>query len=357
MKSKFLNKFIAAAIVTFSVFAICPKGAQAEWISNYYGGWAYSNGYSIVTGWNKINGIWYYFDSNGVMQTGWFVDSDGKKYYLDRSGAMQTGVIQFEGKIYLLASSGVMQTGSVVIGGKMYYFGADGVCIGDDVPTPIKAYDCYGNPVQPYVPSQIANPNAIMDTVIPLDIGERETVEYKVHYKDDDGEALITKKVEADKSDSNVKITLYEPEKSGYEFIEWNTKKNGNGTSYDAGDKIKLTKDITLYAQWDEIEDEEDDDDDKIAVTSIKIKAVQSDATRPTVSLGSKLQLTKKVYPSNATNTKVTWKVVNGAENSRGKAEISSTGLLTPIQSGTVLVKAVSADDSKIVGEIYVIIE
>ena len=355
MKSKFLCKFIAAAIVTSTALAICPKEAHAAWISNYYGGWAYSNGYSLATGWNKIGGVWYYFNSYGIKQTGW-ISSGGQSYYLDKSGAMQTGVIQVEGKIYLLGPSGAMQTGSCVIGGKMYYFGADGVCTGNDVPTPLKAYDYYGNPVQPYVPSQISVPNVGMDTIIPLDIGEQAKTEYRVYYKDDDGEAILTKRMECDLGKSYAYITLYEPEKSGYEFIEWNTKKNGNGTSYDSGDKIKLTSDLKLYAQWNEIEDIHDEDEDKVDVTGITIKAVGSESVRPTINLGSKLQLTKKVAPSNATNTKVTWKVINGAENSRGKAEISSTGLLTPIQSGTVLVKAVSADDSSIYGEIYVII-
>lgn len=355
MKSKFLYKFIAAVIVTSSISAAVPKEAQAAWISNYYGGWAYSNGYSLSVGWNNINGIWYYFNSYGVMQTGW-INSGGQWYYLDQSGAMQTGVIQVEGKIYLLGPSGAMQTGSAVIGGKMYYFGADGVCIGTDVPMPLKAYDYYGNYVQPYVPKQISGPNVNMDTTIPLDTGEQALTEYRVYYKDDDGEDLITKKVECDTNKSYAYITLYEPTKAGYEFIEWNTKKNGEGTSYDSGDKIKLTHDIKLYAQWNEIE-EKNKEEDKISVTGITIKAVGSDATRPTTTLGTKLQLTKRVAPSNATNTKVTWKVVNGAENSRGKAEISSTGLLTPVNSGTVLVKAISADDSSVYGEIYIIIQ
>ena len=356
MKSKFLYKFIAAAIVTSTALGICPKEAQAAWINNYNGGWAYSNGYSLATGWNKINGIWYYFDSYGLMQTGW-IDSDGQRYYLDRSGAMQIGVIQVEGKIYLLGPSGAMQTGPCVIGGKMYYFGADGVCTGNDVPTPLKAYDYYGNPVQPYIPSQISVPNVSMDTTIPLDIGQQAKTEYRVYYKDDDGETLLTKRIECDLGKSYGYITLYEPDKSGYEFIEWNTKKNGNGNGYDSGDKIKLTGDLKLYAQWSEIEDKDDEDEDKIAVTGVTVKAVGLEATRPTINLGTKLQLTKRIAPSNATNTKVTWKVVNGAENSRGKAEISSTGLLTPIQSGTVLVKAVSADNSNIVGEMYVVIQ
>lgn len=354
MKGKYLNKLIAASVITSTVFAISPVKVEAAWISNYYGGWAYSDGYSIVTGWKNISGTWYYFDSNGVMKTGW-VNVGGLWYYFDRSGAMQTGVIQVEGKIYLLSQSGAMQTGPSVINKKMYNFGPDGAVMGSDVPVPQKAYDYYGNPVQPYVPSQISVPNVDMDTNIPLDIGEQPKTEYRVYYKDDDGEDLITKKVEGDFGKSFAYITLYEPEKSGYEFIEWNTKKNGNGTSYDAGDKIKLTEDLKLYAQWDEIDD---DDDENIKVTSITIQQAGTTSTAtPKVIVGEKLQLTKKISPSDATNTKVTWSVKNGINNTNGKATIDSNGLLTAVQAGTVSVKAMATDGSKVYKEINVIIE
>ncbi|SDJ70638.1 Listeria/Bacterioides repeat-containing protein [Lachnospiraceae bacterium G41] len=42
---------------------------------------------------------------------------------------------------------------------------------------------------------------------------------------------------------------------SGKEFIGWNTKQNGSGTSYADKGEIKLNKDITLYAQWGDVYD------------------------------------------------------------------------------------------------------
>ena len=38
--------------------------------------------------------------------------------------------------------------------------------------------------------------------------------------------------------------------RSGYEFVGWNTKTNGSGISYTNGQKITVSGDITLYAQW-----------------------------------------------------------------------------------------------------------
>jgi len=39
--------------------------------------------------------------------------------------------------------------------------------------------------------------------------------------------------------------------RDGYTFTGWNTQPNGRNTSYKSGDIIKITKDVTLYAQWD----------------------------------------------------------------------------------------------------------
>jgi uncharacterized repeat protein (TIGR02543 family) len=47
-------------------------------------------------------------------------------------------------------------------------------------------------------------------------------------------------------------VGYQEPVRSGHEFICWNTQKNGKGTSYLAGQKITLTGNVTLYAQWEE---------------------------------------------------------------------------------------------------------
>ena len=41
----------------------------------------------MKTGWQKIDGVWYYFASSGAMQTGW-QKVGGVWYYLKPSGAM-----------------------------------------------------------------------------------------------------------------------------------------------------------------------------------------------------------------------------------------------------------------------------
>jgi uncharacterized protein (TIGR02145 family) len=43
--------------------------------------------------------------------------------------------------------------------------------------------------------------------------------------------------------------------KRGYEFRGWNTLANGDGDSYRATDRITLTKNDTLYAQWNDLSD------------------------------------------------------------------------------------------------------
>ena len=90
--------------------------------------WMYSNGrwwYKHEDGtytansWEKINGVWYYFDHAGWMQTGWV--KDGSWYYLDGSGAMKTGWVKDNGSWYYLQSSGAMKTGWFTVSGKWYY--------------------------------------------------------------------------------------------------------------------------------------------------------------------------------------------------------------------------------------------
>lgn len=49
---------------------------------------------------------------------------------------------------------------------------------------------------------------------------------------------------------SRLKYNLFKRE--GYDFKGWNTKADGTGIEYTDGQKISLTEDITLYAQWEE---------------------------------------------------------------------------------------------------------
>lgn len=60
------------------------KNNSDEYVWYYFG----SSGKIVSDTWKKIDNKWYYFDSDGVMQTGW-VDED--KYYIGSDGAMKVG--------------------------------------------------------------------------------------------------------------------------------------------------------------------------------------------------------------------------------------------------------------------------
>lgn len=88
-------------ITALTLLAVTPVAAHAEWREDS-NGWWYSQGNSYATNWTKINGQWYYFDSNGYMKTGWVKDNENWYYfYGDGTMAHDTTI---EG--YYLNSSG-----------------------------------------------------------------------------------------------------------------------------------------------------------------------------------------------------------------------------------------------------------
>lgn len=78
------------------------------------------------------NGTWTASGSNwlfmvdGQPYTGWLTDTDHKKYYFDKDGIMQTGWIDVDKKRYYMDQDGIMQTGTVTVDGKTYELQADG---------------------------------------------------------------------------------------------------------------------------------------------------------------------------------------------------------------------------------------
>ena len=83
-----------------------------------------------------------------------------------------------------------------------------------------------------------------------------------------------------------------------------------------------------------------------IPVTSVSVTA-PGGITSITTDNGT-LQLNALILPSNATNKTLTWTVVNGT----GKAMISSTGLVTAVDNGTITAVAAANDGSGIYGNI-----
>lgn len=97
----------------------------SQWMFAYY------NGTYAKNCWEKIDGYWYHFDGNGIMQTGW-LDLNGTKYYLKSDGAMATTWVKIGNTWYYMnPSSGAMQTGWLKLGSTWYYLNADGIMAAD----------------------------------------------------------------------------------------------------------------------------------------------------------------------------------------------------------------------------------
>lgn len=113
--------------------------ADATGIANHFGlskghweldgsQWKYSNGDGTykTSQWLLLNGVWYYFDAKGIMQTGWTKVGDAT-YYMDDSGAMQAGWLYLDDTWYYLGSSGARVADCWQwINNKCYYFDNDG---------------------------------------------------------------------------------------------------------------------------------------------------------------------------------------------------------------------------------------
>jgi uncharacterized repeat protein (TIGR02543 family) len=336
MKSDYLKKIIAATVISTTMASVLPLNAAAIDFYTWQQANSQSSGY-----WTQSGGNWYFYDYSGILQTGWIYDK-GQWYYADINGVMQTGVIQVDGKIYLFSNSGVMQTGNAVVNGQYYNFGQNGVATGSNVPTPTKAYGLAGESAVPYTPNQLVrNDDSSPSSPNTVARDPQNLIKYNVRFRDDDGDDLRTSSIEKDE-----RINLYTPTRSGYKFVEWNTKKDGEGKSYDAGDSLTVNSNITLYAQWEKVSDNNNNNNgnnssEKVSVESITVTSSSSSITQK----GGTLQMTASVLPIDATNKNITWSIKSGTASID-----SASGLLTATANGDVVVAATAADGSNVFG-------
>ena len=122
-----------------TVTAKIPYEGKCEegWVHNHKGWWFRLSDGSYAKGWRKclwskekVNGSWFLFRDDGYMKTGW-QKVNGKWYYLDpKTGAMQTGWIYVNGIWYYLEESGAMKTGWMDWKGRKCYLDpANGHCL------------------------------------------------------------------------------------------------------------------------------------------------------------------------------------------------------------------------------------
>jgi len=100
------------------------SGSLTGWVSTS-DGWMYQINGNDTTGWQNVNGTWYFMNGSGIMQTGWVL-SNGKWYYMNANGSMATGWVNVSGKWYFLNTNGDMATGWILTNGKWYYLDNDG---------------------------------------------------------------------------------------------------------------------------------------------------------------------------------------------------------------------------------------
>ena len=81
---------------------------------------------TLLKGWRKYYGDWYYFQDNGLMKTGKLI-LNGKTYFLNQDGIRQTGWYKTKLYTYYLNKDGAAVTGWRTIGGKRYFFTHNGV--------------------------------------------------------------------------------------------------------------------------------------------------------------------------------------------------------------------------------------
>jgi hypothetical protein len=63
-------------------------GKTIKWAKKSDGTWTLLINGQSATGWQRVNGKWYYLKENGNTQIGWFKDNDGKWYYFKNGGDM-----------------------------------------------------------------------------------------------------------------------------------------------------------------------------------------------------------------------------------------------------------------------------
>ena len=73
---------------------------------------------------------------------------------------------------------------------------------------------------------------------------------FTLDYDANGGEGTMTDSDSPYVKNSQAKVLDNEFTRSNYRFTGWNTKADGTGDSYKAGDVIKMTANMTLYAQW-----------------------------------------------------------------------------------------------------------
>lgn len=119
---------VSAMLGRYIKLTITPETAQGFAIDDAGKYHCYKDG-KALTGKQTLNGVVYFFDESGVLQTGWVKDGNRWRYYDGAKAHKGWLHLKTDGeeKIYYLNKEGLLESGKwVKIDGKWYYFYPDG---------------------------------------------------------------------------------------------------------------------------------------------------------------------------------------------------------------------------------------
>ena len=125
-----------------------------KWVKDSAGKWYYvgKSGAMLTNAWIQgKDGLWYWVTDNGSMKDNGWGKINGEWYFFKNDGVMQSGVVKVDGKTYYLGlpSEGWMHTGVVTINGVDYNFDkTNGDCTDEKGPVAEFKFDKKGNPIK-----------------------------------------------------------------------------------------------------------------------------------------------------------------------------------------------------------------
>lgn len=125
---KAIKRFTAAAMAAAMSMTMGITCYAGEWKDTDNGKMYLDDNGDHVTGKQEIDGETYYFNGRGILKTGWLKTKGGRKYYFDKeTGAMRTGWMKATSGKYYFGKNGLAVTGEKKIDGKWYCFNDEGV--------------------------------------------------------------------------------------------------------------------------------------------------------------------------------------------------------------------------------------
>lgn len=115
----------SAMLHRFVEIMIDPDTANG-WVRNDSGHWLYYQAGNILTGWQSIDNLTYYFNSYGEMHEGWKLDSENEKWYFWTNDGAVTDWKFIYGKWYFFYEDGSMAANTIIEG---YQLGSEGSII------------------------------------------------------------------------------------------------------------------------------------------------------------------------------------------------------------------------------------